>query len=302
MASLSPYARHVFSAESSNNSWSNMYGYIPDGSKVLDVGCSTGNFGEALEKLKGCIVTGVDINEADVAAAKKKITAAHVLDITQPGARDLLGVFDVIVYADVIEHLPNPKAALEASLELLAPGGVVVYSIPNMGHVSVRLDLLEGRFPYTALGLLDRTHLHFYDRREVHDVFESSGYMITSERPTVSSYPQSWVAERLQAIGLDASPGFFAMLSSTESHVYQYIGTAEPYVGSAREPRPALPEISPPDEILERAERLQAENDRLNADLTDLHSRFTRFRRNPVAGVVRELTLLRRRRRDRATD
>lgn len=279
-----------------------MYSYIPDGSRVLDVGCSTGNFGEALEGLKGCAVTGIDINENDVEVARTKITAAYVLDISQPGARDVLGQFDVIVYADVIEHLTDPRAALAASLELLAPGGVIVYSIPNMGHVSVRLDLLEGRFPYTALGLLDRTHLHFYDRREVHEVFESSGYMITSERPTVSSYPKAWLADRLAAIGLTASPGFFAMLASTESQVYQYIGTAEPYVGSAREPRPALPEISPPDEILERAQRVQDENDRLHAELQALHARFASFRRNPVAGVARELRRYRRRSREEGVD
>jgi len=293
MAALSPYSGHSFVPESTNNSWSNMYGFIPDGSRVLDVGCSTGNFGEALERLKGCTVVGVDLNEKDIAQAKTRITEAHVFDIASPGALERFGRFDVVVFADVIEHIPDPRAVLRAARDLLADEGVVVYSIPNMGHISVRLDLLEGRFPYTALGLLDRTHLHFYDRFEVHSVLESAGFTIVAEQPTVVAYPERWTTQRLNAIGLAPTPAFYDMLRVTESHVFQYVGTAIP--GAAAQNLPPTDEslMLPPDEILARAnaliddvERLEGENQRLTVELDELRDWATTLKRHPVSAVT----------------
>jgi methionine biosynthesis protein MetW len=286
---LSPYAKHSFVAETSNNSWSNMFRFIPDGSRVLDVGCSTGNFGEALQKFKGCTTVGVDINEADIAEAKARLSEAHVLDIREPGAGDLLGTFDVVVFGDVIEHLPDPRSVLRAVHELLNPGGVIVYSIPNMGHVSVRMDLMDGRFPYTEIGLLDKTHLHFYDRAEVNGVFEDSGFAIADELSTISSYPEKWLTTRLLAMGLTPSPEFFAMLASTDAHVFQYVGIAVPGEGHARAPRPIVDEMMPQDEILRRTNELIVENDRLEAQLRELYARIARARKNPFAAALFEL-------------
>ncbi len=286
---LSPYAKHSFVAETSNNSWSNMFRFIPDGSRVLDVGCSTGNFGEALQKFKGCTAVGVDINETDIAEAKTRLTAAHVLDIREPGARELLGTFDIVVFGDVIEHLPDPRSVLRAVHELLNPGGAIVYSIPHMGHVSVRMDLMDGRFPYTEIGLLDKTHLHFYDRLEVNSVFEDSGFVIADELPTVSSYPEKWLTTRLSAMGLTPSPEFFSLLASTDAHVFQYVGIAFPSDGRAREPRPVADEVMPQDEILRRTNEVIAENERLEAQLRELYARIARVRKNPFAAAYTEL-------------
>ena len=92
MSSLSAYSDHAFVAEGVNTSWSNLYTFVPDGSRVLDFGCSTGNFGAALKNLKNCEVVGVDINESDVAIAKTQLDAAFVLDITMPEAAQVLGL------------------------------------------------------------------------------------------------------------------------------------------------------------------------------------------------------------------
>jgi 2-polyprenyl-3-methyl-5-hydroxy-6-metoxy-1,4-benzoquinol methylase len=289
MTALSPYSAHFFTPEAVNSSWANMYHYIAPGSRVLDVGCSVGNFGEALQALKGCEVVGVDINETDIAVAATRISEAYVFDISAPGAQDLLGTFDVIVMADVIEHIPDPRAALTALHGLLREGGVLVYSIPNMGHMSVRLDLLEGRFPYKELGLLDRTHLHFYDRREVTDVFASSGFVITDERPTVSSYPREWMAQRLAVIGLASSDAFFDMLEVTEAHVYQYVGTAVPARGEPVPPPLDSRFVSPPDEILEQAGRVIAENLQLRAELDELRTWLVELKRRPLRLVANAL-------------
>jgi 2-polyprenyl-3-methyl-5-hydroxy-6-metoxy-1,4-benzoquinol methylase len=308
VAELSQYSSHLFDPESLNNSWANMYAYIPSGSRVLDVGCSTGNFGEALEQLNGCTVVGVDINADDIAVAATRISAAYVFDITSPNAADVLGGFDVIIFADVIEHLTDPRAALTAVHALLNPGGVIVYSIPHMGHASVRLDLLEGRFPYAELGLLDRTHLHFYDRAEVHDVLASAGFSIADELPTVSEYPEPWVTQRLRAIGLATEPAFFDMLRVTDAHIYQYVGKAIPAVEAPALAPSRARFVSPPDEILtrtatimEESRLLAEENERVRAhaaetqrELDELRAWASRLKSNPgravAASVKRRLT------------
>lgn len=289
-SSLSPYSNHLFTVGALNNSWSNMYDYIPEGARVLDVGCSTGNFGEALEKLKRCTVIGVDINQADISEARSKISAAHVLDITSGIGSQDLGSFDVILLADVLEHLPDPRTVLRTLHSHLNSGGFVVYSIPHMGHWSVRLDLLEGRFPYTQLGLLDRTHLHFYDRYEIHDMFSAGGFVITAENPTVSGYPERWTGDRLNSIGLEPTPTFFAMLKNTEAHVYQYIGTAAP----TSEAPPLIPreEVSPPDELLQRANSAILEVDRLETERAELYARVVDLRTRPLKGIAREIKRL----------
>jgi SAM-dependent methyltransferase len=87
--------------------------------------------------------------------------------------------FDAILFADVLEHLRDPAAVLRRVRPFVADGGAVVASIPNVAHASVRLSLLAGSFRYREQGLLDESHLRFFTREGVQDLFEGSGYLIT---------------------------------------------------------------------------------------------------------------------------
>ena len=247
---MSPYAAHEFDPDSRNNSWANLVNFIPEGARVLDVGCSTGNLGAALIRYKGCTVVGVDTNEADVVVARDILSDARVLDITGPLPEDLLERFDVVVFADVLEHLPDPRAALRSITRALVPSGVVVYSIPNMGHMSTRLDLLSGIFPYTETGLLDRTHLHFYDRVEVDDMFHDAGYSILDENPVVVQYPDSWLTDRLDQLGLMPRQEFFGHMRDTEAQVFQYVGIARPGAHADDRVEHLRTRVMPNDEII----------------------------------------------------
>jgi hypothetical protein len=78
----------------------------------------------------------------------------------------------------VLEHLKEPADLLRRIRPFLAEEGAVLASIPNVAHGSVRLALLAGEFRYRRTGLLDDTHLRFFTRAGIHDLFEGSGYMI----------------------------------------------------------------------------------------------------------------------------
>ncbi|HEU5188010.1 MAG TPA: class I SAM-dependent methyltransferase, partial [Candidatus Saccharimonadales bacterium] len=198
---MSHYTNNLFDAKSKNNSWVHLFDFVPKDSRVLDVGCSSGNFGEVLINEKQCEVVGLDIDVPDIAEAGKKLTAAYVRNIEQEDIADL-GTFDVVMFVDVLEHLLDPIAALEKVKKQLKKGGRVAFSIPNMAHISVRLQLLEGFFEYTPIGVLDRTHLHYYDELEVKQIFNQSGFAIKEINPTTWTYPISVLSERFLQMGL----------------------------------------------------------------------------------------------------
>ena len=87
--------------------------------------------------------------------------------------------FDVIVFADVLEHFVHPLDVLAMATSVLAPNGRIIISIPNVAHLSVRLQLLLGSFTYTDRGILDRTHLHFYTKKTLKEMITKAGLHIT---------------------------------------------------------------------------------------------------------------------------
>lgn len=295
---VSPYSKHEFAAGTHNNSWANLFELIPAGSRVLDVGCSTGNFGAALMREKSCRVVGIDMNAADTAMASLVLTDARVVDITQPGAADALGAFDVIIFADVLEHLPDPRETLRSLRSALNPNGFVAFSIPHMGHLSVRLDLLAGQFPYTETGLLDRTHFHFYDKTEIIDMFTDGGYTIVDERPVVVQYPDSWLRDRLGQLGLTPDASFFSLMLETEGQVFQYIGTAYPTSPESVHQSVERERPMPNDEVIGYIQALIDEKNRAQDKQRELEARFEAAQRNPIGYGVR--FLLRRLRRPRS--
>ena len=92
--------------------------------------------------------------------------------------------FDVVLFGDVLEHLKDSLQTLKRLKTFLRAEGYVVASIPNVAHGSVRLSLMQGRFQYRSLGLLDDTHLRFFTRESVEQLFKDAGFLITELRRT----------------------------------------------------------------------------------------------------------------------
>ena len=152
---------------------------------VLDVGCSTGYLAEVLLK-RGCRVTGIEIDPKAARRAEEYCERVMVGDVESLDLGEELdeGSFDVIIFGDVLEHLKDPLQALRRLESFLGPRGYVVASIPNIAHGSVRLALMQGKFRYHSLGLLDSTHLRFFTRESLEQLFKDAGFLITELRRT----------------------------------------------------------------------------------------------------------------------
>jgi 2-polyprenyl-3-methyl-5-hydroxy-6-metoxy-1,4-benzoquinol methylase len=155
---------------------------VPDGARVLEFGCATGYMSEVLKSRKGCTVTGIEISPRAGELAKEHCNRVIIGDAEQLDYDELLGKerFDAILFVDVLEHLKQPGDLLERIRPFLSRRGAVLASIPNIAHGSVRLALLAGEFRYRKLGLLDATHLRFFTREGILDLFEGAGFVISN--------------------------------------------------------------------------------------------------------------------------
>ena len=154
---------------------------VPPATRVLEFGCATGYMTEVLKNRLGCTVVGIEIDRDAAALAEQHAERVIVGDAEKIDyAAELAGEqFDVVMFADVLEHLKEPGDVLRRVRPFVAENGVVVASIPNIAHASVRLALLGGEFRYREWGLLDDTHLRFFTRASIQDLFEETGYVVT---------------------------------------------------------------------------------------------------------------------------
>ena len=148
--------------------------------KVLEFGCATGYVSRLLKEEFGCSVTGIEINPEAAREAEKYCDRVIVGDAEAMDFSYLFREekFDVAIFGDFLEHLKNPGSVLRAVIPFLSKEGYVLASIPNIAHISVALDLLEGNFEYRCLGLLDDTHLRFFTKQSIVSLFKNSGYEI----------------------------------------------------------------------------------------------------------------------------
>jgi SAM-dependent methyltransferase len=183
------------------------------GRRALDVGAADGFLAERLTA-RGWSVTALERDPELAARAHGRCKEVVVADLES--APPLLhGLYEAIVYGDVLEHLSDPAAVLRALDQTLAPGGTVIVSVPNVAHLWVRLSLLAGRFDYADRGILDRTHLRFFTRRTLLDLLRSAGLRVVelavTPVPLPLVVPPRWhgrVLSRVHALSAGAARGW----------------------------------------------------------------------------------------------
>ena len=168
--------------------------------RVLDIGCGAGTTAALLaERSPSVDYLGVEPDAG--------LLPDHTVDradfINLPIEQALENValqsrvpFDAIILADVLEHLVSPASLLERLPDLLGPGGVVICSLPNVRDYSTFWRLLAyGRWPKQSRGIHDRTHLHFFCRADIHDLFSDAGFELCLEQRNLRLVEQTVLSQ-----------------------------------------------------------------------------------------------------------
>ena len=184
-------------------------------STILDLGCSSGLLAGQARKL-GHVVVGVDLEFHDGVEDRVDRFVQANLDDGIPLA--VGRGFDVILAADVIEHVRQPAKLLAQAQTLLRPGGTVIACVPNFAHWYPRTRTALGLFDYDRRGILDSGHVRFFTRRSFENLVTKSGFEIRRRATTGlpvdvlgDSRSRLWkVAGGLDRLGTWLRPQLFA--------------------------------------------------------------------------------------------
>ncbi len=146
---------------------SELWVLIPqDAQRILDIGCGAGALGVYVKNTRAVSYCGIEQDPSAAEVARKELDEVHVGDAASMRLPYDKASFDLLIFADVLEHFPEPSLVLSRWLSVLKPGGCVLVSLPNVRHFSVTLPLLlKGEWNYTDRGILDRTHLRFFTKK-----------------------------------------------------------------------------------------------------------------------------------------
>lgn len=161
--------------------------------RLMEIGCSSGALAREYKKLvPDAHYSGIEIDASYAELAKRFCDNVEVLNIENADA-----VFwgnnadrDCWIFGDTLEHLQNPWLILRCIHEILPTGGVVVACIPNVQHWSLQARLSIGDFRYENDGLMDKTHLRWFTRQTIVEMFNQSGLVIEEGMPRIFDEPQ----------------------------------------------------------------------------------------------------------------
>ena len=213
-----------FNFANKNDSLTQVYELIPARVKVLDVGCATGSLAQALHNDKECQVVGVEYNPRSVAVCQKLNVFARVIqydmnNFTIADFAEYKGFFDYIVCADVLEHLLQPERILAELKLLLKKDGKLVISLPNVAHASIKANLLFNDFTYTDMGILDKTHLHFYTYKSIAQLLVKCGLKVVKASAVILP-DDGWQPHKINELPQDIAD---FIVKDKHSHIMQYV-------------------------------------------------------------------------------
>lgn len=195
--------------------------------RVIDVGCGPGVVASRLAQ-RGCEITIVDSDREALRLASGHARRAYCLDLNDPAWTERLERgerYDVVILSDVLEHLVDPDAVLQGAVQLLADGGHVVLSLPNISHNGIVATLWQSNFKYSETGLLDRTHVRFYSAHDIEPLLERASLVLehvefVTVHPRRTEFASAW-----EALPLHAK---LSLRSNPYGNVYQFVLRARP--------------------------------------------------------------------------
>lgn len=199
---------------------------MPKGARhVVEVGCMHGALAASYRTANpGTRYTGIDIDAEYAAAAATHCDTALAGDIEtfEPQAFEVLFPSDCWVFGDCLEHLRDPWALVRRIRERIAPEGCLVACIPNGQHWSVQMRLATGLFRYEDSGLLDRTHVRWFTRITMLEMWQQAGWRVeTGIARRVNATPPAELMHGIRAIARAA--GSDPEQAAADAEVFQYL-------------------------------------------------------------------------------
>lgn len=225
---------------------------------VLDVGCGEGALGAALAA-RGARVTGIEHDPAAAAVAARRLSRV-LAGTAEEAAGHLADRPDVVVVADVVEHLSRPSDVLRSLRALLAPDGTLVFSLPNATHAAVLGGAFRGRWDRELEGIVADDHRTYAGRAGWTALLASCGFRVTS----LTAVPVRAPSSEGDRATLLAATG----LTHDDLDAVQWIGTAETAASGRGDVRGAGEEAGPlgaEDPVAAVAAEAAAGRDRLEA-------------------------------------
>lgn len=119
---------------------------VPEGSRVLDLGCGDGALLAHLRDTRGCSGYGVEIDDTKVHACLQKGVSVLQLNLEDGLAMFEDNSFDVVLQIDTLQHLRNAETMLRETARV---GRIGIVAFPNFAHWPNRMSVLQGRMPVT---------------------------------------------------------------------------------------------------------------------------------------------------------
>lgn len=166
--------------------------------RVLDVGCGAGMTAKLIRDLyPNANVFGIEMDPELAETARKQASQVFEGPLDNDDIQASLGSaapFDLIICADVLEHMIDPSAALQRLSSLMTDNGYLITSMPNVRHISTFWSLgVRGRWPKNERGIHDATHLHFYARQDIISLCQSAGFELQREKRNMRLLePAAW--------------------------------------------------------------------------------------------------------------
>ena len=190
---------------------------------VLEIGAGPGSITRALQDINQCTLTAIEVYPDYIAKLKEFCPNVIGADLNDPQWCEKVAKhkkFDVIVAADVLEHLYNPLICLKNMTTILIVGGSIVISLPHVGHAVIFACLWDSNFEYGNWGLLDRTHIRFFGIKNIQNLIEDARLKIINLDFIIRSPDQTEFAERWSQLPQSLKKEIF---SNPVAYVYQVV-------------------------------------------------------------------------------
>jgi 2-polyprenyl-3-methyl-5-hydroxy-6-metoxy-1,4-benzoquinol methylase len=250
----------------SNQSASRVARLVGRNKSVLEVGCGPGSQSRVFKEKLDCDVVGIEIDPDRAEKARTYCRAVHVANLETSNLGATIGDerFDVVVCADVLEHLRKPHNLLVEIKRFIKPDGYLVASIPNVTHAAIVYEMIHGRFEYRDEGLLDATHVKLFSCASALALLENAGYWV-SDLQKARSQPQH-TEFRTQPITQEDRQLLAAIQArNPDADTYQFIIKAHPFDDVPRGAEPAF-------SLREEVRQLQAKLSSYESELRRVQS------------------------------